>query len=202
MSAPAPQKDPTPAKPERALTVGPFYYNLVLFATGLPMWFGGGLRVEGREHVPLSGPVIVAGNHFTNLDPFVIAHALPKGRRIQYMAKKELFANPVLGYIIRSGGSFPVDRQGNDVGAIRTALRVLQQEGMLGIFPQGTRGGSTLQGGAAMLALKTKSPIVPASIIYARRKWRVRFGPVITPEGKVTDLTERIGAAIDALRTE
>ena len=180
--------------------VNPFMYGLVVFTTGIPMWLGGGLRVEGREHVPLEGRVIIAGNHFTNLDPFVIAHAIPKPRRVQYMAKKELFTNPVLGHIIRSGGSFPVDRSGNDVGAIRTALRVLQNEGMLGIFPQGTRGGSSLQGGAAMLALKAKAPIVPASITYARRKWLVRFGPPIIPQGSVAELTERVGAAIDALK--
>lgn len=190
--------------PKRAapqvLPINPAVYALVQFATGVPMWLGGGLHVEGREHVPREGAAIVAGNHTLALDPFVISHALPRGRRIQYMAKKELFANPVLGWIIRTGGSFPVDREGNDVGAIRTALRILQTGGMVGIFPQGTRGGTELQGGAALLALRARALVVPAHVEYRPRKWLVKFGPPVAPEGKVTELTERIWHAIEALR--
>ncbi len=173
-------------------------YNLVYFATGLPMYLGGGLTVYGQDYVPRAGRAIIAGNHVTGLDPFVIAHALP-GRRIQYMAKKELFDNKLLALLIGAGGSFPVDRTGNDVGAIRTSLRILQSERLLGIFPQGTRGGRQLQSGVALLALKAKAPVVPAYVWYARWRWHVRFGPPLAPEGSVKELTERVGEQIERL---
>ena len=183
------------------MPVNPAMYNLVLLATGLPMWLGGGLKVEGREHVPAHGAAIVAGNHALALDPFVIAHALYGRRSIQFMAKKELFANPLLGYVIRIGGSFPVDREGNDVGAVRTALRILQAGGLLGIFPQGTRGGQELQAGVALLALRGKASVVPAFVAYDRpaRRWRVHFGPPLAPRGGIKAFTQQIGAAIEAL---
>ncbi|AFZ67366.1 lysophospholipid acyltransferase family protein [Deinococcus peraridilitoris] len=181
--------------------INPVMYELVQLATGIPILLGGGLNVEGREHIPRQGRVVIAGSHTLSLDPFAISHAMPRGRRIQYMAKKELFDNPFLGFVIGTGGSFPVDRTGNDVGAIRTALRILQAEGALGIFPQGTRGGTALQGGAALIALKGKAPIVPASVRYdrAKRRWFVRFGPPIAPEGKVAELTEKIREALRTL---
>lgn len=190
----------TDAPVQKAPPVNPFMYRLVMFATSIPMHLQGRLYVEGQEHVPLSGRVVVAGNHDTSLDPFVIAHALPKERKVQFMAKKELFRNPVLGYIIGSGGSFPVDRQGNDVGAVRTALRILEAEGMLGIFPEGTRGGTELHGGVALIALKAKAPIVPVGISKVKRRWTVRFGEPIAPQGRIKELTLIVGERIEALR--
>lgn len=187
------------AKAAQAKPIHDWAYNLVYFATGLPMYLGGGLTVHGQVHVPRVGRAIVAGNHVTGLDPFVIAHALPGGRRIQYMAKKEVFDNPLLALLIGSGGSFPVDRTRNDVGAIRTALRVLQAGRLLGIFPEGTRGGKELHGGVALLALKGEAPVVPAYVWYARRRWHVRFGPPLAPGGSVKELTERVGTRIEEL---
>ncbi|PYE53598.1 lysophospholipid acyltransferase family protein [Deinococcus yavapaiensis] len=184
----------------KAPTVNPFMYALVCFTTGIPIYLQGTLHVEGREHVPLTGRVIVAGNHESGLDPFVIAQALPKERKVQFMAKKELFQNPVLRYVIGTGGSFPVDREGNDVGAVRTALRILQAEGMVGIFPEGTRGGTELHGGVALIALKAKAPIVPVSVAKVKRRWLVRFGAPIPPEGRIRELTERVGRTIAELR--
>ncbi|WP_027481115.1 lysophospholipid acyltransferase family protein [Deinococcus pimensis] len=192
----APVKPPPSPAPSVNLPV----YRIVQFVTGLPMWFGGGLTVEGREHVPMQGRLIVAGNHATALDPFVISHALPGSRHVQFMAKKELFDNRFIGWFIRTGGSFPVDREGNDVGAVRVALRILQNEGVLGIFPEGTRGGTELQGGVALLALKGKSPVLPAAVFRRGRRWVVRFGPPLAPQGGIREFTERIGEAIRALK--
>ncbi len=179
--------------------INPWVYRFVIFVTGVPLWFGGRLKVEGRGNIFPSGRLILAGNHATNLDPFVMARALPKGRRVQFMTKKELFANPLYAYLILAGGSFPVDRTRNDVGAIRTALRILQAEGVLGIFPQGTRGGATLQDGAALIALKAQAPVLPVHIARFGRAWTVRFGTPIPPQGSVRELTARIGEAIGAL---
>ena len=189
----------TPKKDAGAVPVNPFMYRLVVFTTSIPMHLQGRLRVEGREHIPLSGRVIVAGNHLTTLDPFVIANALPRERRIQFMAKKEIFRNPIIGGIVRGGGSFPVDRNSNDVGAIRNALRVLNAEGMLGIFPEGTRGGGEMNGGVALLALRGKAPVVPVGLRLHKRVWTVRFGPPLAPQGTIKTLTAEIGEAIGKL---
>ena len=178
----------------------PFWYHLVVNATRLPLLLKGQRVVTlGREHLPATGRVVIAGgNHSTNMDPFIIAQVLPQGRRVQFMAKKELFRGPI-GWIISGGGSFPVDRQKNDLGAIRSALRVLQAEGTLGIFPEGTRGGQELQGGTALLALKGKAPIVPVWLTLSGRTWTARFGEPLPPEGSVKALTERLDAAFREL---
>ncbi|ADV68823.1 lysophospholipid acyltransferase family protein [Deinococcus maricopensis] len=194
MTAPAP-------KDAGIIPINPFLYNLVVFATSIPMHLQGRLRVEGLEHVPLSGRVIIAGNHVTALDPFVIANAIPRPRRIQFMAKKEIFRNPIIGGIVRGGGSFPVDRQSNDVGAIRNAIKVLNAEGMLGIFPEGTRGGGEMNGGVALIALRGKAPIVPVGLRLHRRVWTVRFGPPLPPQGTIKTLTAELGEAIQQLVT-
>lgn len=175
-------------------------YRAVVFVTTLPVFLSGmRIDVHGREHVPPPGtPLIVAGNHRTNIDPFLIARSLPPGRHLQFMAKKELFV-PVIGDIIRAGGSFPVDRRTNDLGAVRTSLRILQAGGTLGIFPEGTRGGGELQGGVALLALKGRAPVLPVGLSRDRKRWIVRFGEPLAPSGGIKALTAAVGERIAEL---
>ena len=113
-------------------------------------------RVEGREHVPKTGPFVLAANHVSYIDPVVLGVACP--RPIHFMAKAELFRIPVLGFLIRELGAFPVQRGAADRSAIRRALRILNDGGVVGVFPEGTRNrrGEVLnpQGGAALIALK------------------------------------------------
>ncbi len=185
--------------PDTAPPVNPLVYRAVLAATFVPVLLSGmHLHTLGREFVPPEGRLIVAGNHVTGLDPFLIARGIP-GRKLQFMSKKELFV-PVLGAIIRAGGSFPVDRSRNDLGAVRTALRILEAEGTVGIFPEGTRGGGqALQGGVALLALKGRSPVLPVGLQREGKRWLVRIGPVIEPTGRIKELTARIGAEMERL---
>ncbi len=132
------------------------------FALGRVVWR---MRVSGVEHVPLTGPVIVACNHASNLDPPLLGSCAP--RPITYMAKKELFAIPVLGPLITALGAFPVDRSRGDVAAIKAAARVLQTGAALGIFPEGGRNGDgskAPQSGVALLASLSGAPVVPAYI--------------------------------------
>ncbi|WP_425145455.1 lysophospholipid acyltransferase family protein [Deinococcus sp.] len=180
--------------------VVPFMYHLVVTATRLPLLIRGQrTEVHGRELIPAQGRLIVAGgNHTSNMDPFIIAQSMPPGRYVQFMAKKELFRG-LSGAIIRGGGSFPVDRDTNDLGAIRSSLRILQAGGTLGIFPEGTRGGKEMQGGTALLALKGKSPITPVGLHLRGRTWVVRFGAAIEPKGSVKELTQVLGAELDRL---
>lgn len=164
------------------------------------------LRIEGREHEPSTGPLIVAGNHASTLDPPLIGMCLR--RQSAYMAKDELFAVPVLGPWLRSIGSFPVHRGTPDRKAIRRSLEVLQRGGVLVIFPEGTRSFDGRlrdpEPGAAMIALRTGAPVLPAAVVNSYRilpkgaRWprleqvTVRFGPpLVVPriEGRLDHAT-------------
>ncbi len=132
------------------------------------------IEYHGLENVPESGAVILAGNHPSFLDPLLIA--LPIKRVIRYMAWDALFRIPLLGRLIRSLGAFPVDiRRGKGEAAYREALRVLESNNALGIFPEGQRSESgpmgELKSGVARLALETGAAIVPITIGGASRAW-------------------------------
>lgn len=148
-------------------------------------------RIFGAENVPAAGPLIVACNHVSYFDPPLLGSLCP--RRIRYMAKKELFALPVLGPLIRALGAYAVDRHGSATGAIKRSLQVLEQGGAVGIFPEGTRNLSGLvapQTGVALLAALGQAPVVPACIHGTDRALRlnrvdVAFGePMALPAGR------------------
>lgn len=140
-------------------------------------------QASGTQDVPLDGPLIVACNHVSYLDPPVMGSFCP--RRISYMAKKELFSIPILGNVIRGLGAYAVDREGSATAAIKRSLEVLRQGGTVGIFPEGTRnrtGEVVPQPGVALLASLAKAPVVPACILGSDRALRlgqikVAFGP-------------------------
>lgn len=151
-------------------------------------------RVFGTHNVPMTGPLIVACNHLSYLDPPIMGCLCP--RRISYMAKKELFEMPVLGPMIRALGAYPVDRHGSATAAIRRSLSVLEAGGAVGIFPEGTRnrdGTVAPQTGVALLASLAKAPVVPACVKGTDRAMRlsrvdVAFGPPLSlsPDRKAT----------------
>ncbi|WP_241191144.1 lysophospholipid acyltransferase family protein [Deinococcus psychrotolerans] len=194
-------KMPKPADELQAPTVNPLVYQFVVLGMNLPRVLRGQyIHTLGREHIPPPGSkLIVAGAHVSSLDPFLIAKVMP-GHYVQFMSKKELFG-PVMGDIIRAGGSFPVDRSITDLVAIRTALRILKEDGTLGLFPEGTRGGGNgqMQGGVGLLALRGKAPVLPVGLRQEGKRWLVRFGPLIEPKGGIKDLTAQIGAEISRL---
>lgn len=157
-------------------------------------------EIQGKENFPLSGGLVLIGNHISYWDPVVIGCAAP--REISFMAKAELFSIPVLAPIIRKLHSFPVRRGGADRNAIRTALELLNNGCVVGIFPEGTRSGSgellEPHMGAAMLALKAEVPILPVAVYGTRGFWgkvRVSIGKPVTLEaykGKKTGRQEMI----------
>ena len=131
-----------------------------------------GFTIEGEERVPQRGPVVVAANHWRFFDPVFVCMAVP--RRVQWMAKKELFIPP-LRRLFRFLGAFPVDRSGGARSAIRTAITFLKDGWALGIFPEGTRrqardGGDDsgdageAKSGAVMLAVRGGAPVVPVFV--------------------------------------
>ncbi len=150
------------------------------------------VRVEGAiDAIPRSGPVIVAANHASNLDPVVIAAALmPRlGRRLQWLGKKELFSWPILGWVATNGGVHPVDRSTADVEAFRLAVRILDEGHALFVFPEGTRSHdgtlSEARDGVSVLALRTGAPIVPVGIAGSFEVWP-RGQKFPHPGGRVT----------------
>lgn len=130
-----------------------------------------GLHVEGRENIPQTGAIIVAPNHKSYWDPPVIGVAF-NTRIIHYMAKEELFKNPLFGWLIRQFGTFPVKRGSVDRTAIRQAIRELKAGNPLGIFPEGTRirkeGLGRFHSGMASLALMTGTPVIPVAVIGSK----------------------------------
>lgn len=144
-----------------------------------------GLRIYGLENVPKHGPVILAGNHISNMDPPLVGSAVK--RKTWYMAKKELFANRWINWYLRNLGAFPVDRGKADLEAIRTSIKVIKDGGALVIFPEGTRHqqGSLgkAQSGVVMIALRTQATIIPCGITNSgegKRPVVIRFGEPIS----------------------
>ncbi len=121
------------------------------------------INVHGKENIPMSEKLIVCSNHHHNLDPVIIGLIFP--REVSFMAKKELFENKVLKFILTKMGAFPVDRKESDIKAIKNALRVLKEDGVLGIFPEGTRveefNLDNVKSGTALISIRSKSRILP-----------------------------------------
>lgn len=124
-------------------------------------------RVEGKENIPETGPVLVVSNHLSNLDPAIVAAALP--RPPVFLAKKELFKYSAGAFLMRAYGAYPVDRRGGDVGALNWISHQLSvNKRMAIVFPEGTRSktGGLLRGqrGLALLAVSSGAPIVPIAL--------------------------------------
>ena len=133
----------------------------------------------GQEYIPTSGPVIVAANHRSFLDPFVIGTMAR--RPMYYVAKRELFKHRWQGWVLNALGAFPVDRGAGDEETIETARGILGRGGIVLIFPEGTRIRPGSLGrphrGVGRLALQTGAPVVPVAVIGTedvRKGWRIR----------------------------
>lgn len=187
------------------------------FAIGLLGGLGRWLfrvRYIGTEHIPAQGAVILASNHISAWDPLLHAFRLKRDFRI--MAKKELFRFKPFGWLLRKVGAFPVDRGHGDRGAVTAARSVLDGGGMLLIFPEGTRSktGALLpfKSGAAMLAVSTGTPVVPAIIraeghIGLFRPTVIEYGePVLpaalSPDGSTAGPAIKAASAVLRARME
>ncbi|MDX6625590.1 MAG: glycerol-3-phosphate dehydrogenase [Solirubrobacterales bacterium] len=146
----------------------------------------------GREHArQIKGGLIVASNHRSFLDPFIVGGCLPWRRPMNYVAKVELFRNPWQGWILSRLGAFPIRRGESDEESMETARMIVERGGTVCIFPEGTRIRrgtlSTPRRGVGRLALQTGAPVIPTAVIgteHVRRGWRIRPRKVRVRLGK------------------
>jgi 1-acyl-sn-glycerol-3-phosphate acyltransferase len=206
---PAPARAPSPPRSptlERAMQLDndlPMWMRMVALKARIGSRLFADVRVEGLEHIPRKGAVILAINHISNMDAFVtgswITPAL-RTRRIHWLGKKELFDWPIFGWVAARGGVHPVDRSTADVDAFRLAIRILEEGDVLLIFPEGTRSpDGALQeakDGLATLALRTNAAIVPIGINGSDRVWP-KGSKVPLPIPRRT-ITVRIGSPFRA----
>ncbi len=127
-------------------------------------------RVTGKENVPPHGPLIIVANHQSYFDSSLLSTSLP--RRTRFLAKAGLFRWPVVSSFFRLYGAYPLTRSTADVGAYRWALRQLERDRAVVLFPEGTRspgGMRKAQAGVALLALRSQAPILPVGITGTER---------------------------------
>ena len=153
-------------------------YQLVSYIFIFPIYkilFRGTLI--GRENIPKQGSFILVSNHGSLLDPPILGHAV--GRNISFMAKSELFRIPLLGFIIKACGAYPVKRGIADKTTIKIACDKLSNNNSIGIFIDGTRQKdgrvNKPKQGAALLAYKNQKLLLPVAIINSHRLVRLRF---------------------------
>lgn len=124
------------------------------------------IKVINLQNLPKEGSLILCPNHASNFDPIFVSIGIP--RQICWMAKEELFKSKILSFLLTKLDAFPVDREGSDIGAIKKALRILKEDKILGIFPEGTRTESmdlkSAKPGVALLGNKSKTPVLPVYI--------------------------------------
>lgn len=153
----------------------------------IPLWILFPTFFCGKKNVP-KGKVIFVANHRSNMDIVVLNMALLRNQKM--LAKKELFKNKFLGGFFKKMGCIPVDRGQTDLNAIKLSLKVLKENKILTIFPEGTRNKTSLElgevkTGACMLAIKAKAPIVPVWIKKKPKLFcfnKIKFGKPFTLE--------------------
>ncbi len=126
------------------------------------------IRVVGAEHVPTTGPVVLAANHLGVLDGPLVVTMAPRGAH--FLVKREMFRG-VVGWVLRTSGQIPVDRDSSRSG-LEAARAVLRRGGVVGIFPEGNRGrgdGASVRAGVAWLAVQGHAPVVPVAVLGTRR---------------------------------
>lgn len=140
-------------------------------------------RVEtvGKENIPAKGPLLLYANHPSGMDMFLIACFFK--RKIHYMAKVEIFKNPVIAFLLRRVGAFPISRGKGDVGSVKTVYKFLEKGRVVGVFPEGTRtpkkDPTRRKAGAAMLAYHSRATILPVGVEWNNKKFstlRIVFG--------------------------
>jgi 1-acyl-sn-glycerol-3-phosphate acyltransferase len=174
------------------------------------------LRVSGAEHVPATGPVILACNHASYADPPMVGVGVQ--RMCNYLARADLFTFPVFGWWLREVGVVPVDRDGGSAAGLRTILSRLRLGSAILLFPEGTRTRDgqlqPARAGVGLMVIKSGAPVVPVRVVgsytaWGRHLWlprprqvEVRFGPVLRFEPQVAEARDCSKERLKALYQE
>lgn len=168
------------------------FYSVIKFLANIIFRIFYRVKSYGLENVPNEGRFILCSNHANNLDPVFISIVMP--RQISWMAKKELFKYKIISYLGYKLGAFPVDRSQSDISAIKNALRVLKEDKVLGIFPEGTRVKKmdleSAKPGVALLSIKSGAPILP---VHIESTYKL-FSKINIYIGKPMDITNKDGS--------
>jgi 1-acyl-sn-glycerol-3-phosphate acyltransferase len=164
-------------------------YTFVRILVSLPTLLIYRVKAIGVENVPKTGPLLLAPNHFSQMDHFFVGLYLR--RKVRFMAKSQMFGPPVLTYVYKHGGVFPVRRGHHDEKAIETALTILGQGEMLLVYAEGGRSRSgklkEVKPGVGRIALESAATVVPVAIQGSERvrRWkRFRFPKVTVQFGE------------------
>ncbi len=175
-------------------------------------------KVKGLENIPPKGALLIAGNHLSNADPPAIGAFAGLVRDSRFVAKKELFAVPGLGWFFRHCNYIPVDRKRTvgDMGALKEVVEALERGESIVMFPEGTRSKTGQpqkpKGGIGFLVYKTGAPVLPVKIEGTFgwpwvRKIRVKFGtvmhltkdPALEPKMQYKEFANQIMQAINSI---
>ena len=130
-------------------------------------------KIVGREHVPLNGSVILAGNHASFIDPPLIGCALR--RDINYLGRESLFRYPIVGWVLRSWNSVPVDRDGGGARGLKAILDRLLKGGAIILFPEGTRTKDgklqPARSGVGLTVIKSEAVVIPVRVFGTFEAW-------------------------------
>ncbi len=183
-------------------------YIVSYFLFRVLSWLFFPATVIGRERLPVDRGFVIASNHISNLDPFILG--ISSRRRLSYVTKDSLFKNKILGFFLPKVDAFPIKRGASDFRAMREILRRLKQKRPIVLFPEGTRKAvgkeKRIHPGIGFVAAKSGVPIVPAYIkdsdkvmppgakVFRRHPIRVTFGdPVYFTEGQsYTEISQQI----------
>ena len=192
--------------------------NLVKYVARVYFKLFYNFKVEGLENIPKEGALLIAGNHLSNADPPAIGAFAGLVRDSRFVAKKELFAIPVLGWFFRRCNYIPVDRKRTigDMGALKGVVDALTRGESVIMFPEGTRSKTGKpqkpKSGIGFLVYKTDAPVLPVKIEGTFgwpwvRKIRVKFGtvmhlkkdPALEPKMQYKQFANQIMDAINSI---
>ncbi len=190
---------------DRPNFAGRLWYDCVFWSSFTFFTFGFSLRREGWKHVPPKGPLLLLANHQSMFDPVLVG--LTSRRYLSYLARKNLFHQPVLAPLIRSLNAIPIDRNAGKDG-IQAVLDALGRGQAVLMFPEGERTPDgtvlALKPGVSLLVKRVKCPIVPVGIAGAFGAWSrfmtvPRASPLFLPPGPST-IAVSVGEPLDPAR--
>lgn len=172
-----------------------FVYNVFIGFYKILWKFTMRIKHEGKENIPKGGGYILASNHRTWYDPVMIA--IPVKEQLFYMAKAELFENPRTRWFFNGIGAFPVDRGNKDGSALDRAYELLQQDRVLGIFPEGTRSYTQMplapKSGTALMVRTAKVDVLPVAVVFKGEGKPKMFSTITIKYGKLITYEDMFG---------